>query len=159
MEVSWLRPTGNFAGSVFRYLIYYWDLDTPCSFLGGAAFASASGSINGLVSGHRYLVAVEAWNAAGASIPGFGRDVIPDRGTPVAPINLQIEAGSETDVLLTWDKPAGAAGYWLWRRNINENSALERLVDHPVGPDNCEEWPFQFPGEPHPQYADFVGGF
>lgn len=72
--------------------------------------------------------------------------VVVDRGTPGAPQNLQVQAMSATDVQITWDAINGAAGYWLWRRNVNEQTTFERWGD-PIDAGTCSEQYFQFPGE------------
>lgn len=73
-------------------------------------------------------------------------NVVVDRGTPGVPQNLQVQAKSPTDVQITWDATNGAAGYWLWRRNVNEQTTFERWGD-PVDAGTCIEQYFQFPGE------------
>ncbi|GIZ47199.1 hypothetical protein CKM354_001029800 [Cercospora kikuchii] len=145
ISVRWTPPAGPYSDSVFRYNVYYWDLDTPCAFLLGAAFEGTSALITGLIPGHRHLVAIETWNAAGAGFPVIARSVVPGRGTPGTPQNLQVNSNDPATVHLTWNAVAGAAGYILARRNVNQQgSQLERFTTTEEG--TCSMHGFQFPG-------------
>lgn len=126
----------------------YWDLDAPCTFISGAAFTPSrqgTGPIRALTQGHRYLIAIETWNAAGGGFPIVARSVIPGRGAPGVPTGLTLNTVDPTTQQLFWNAVDGAAGYSLWKRNVNiEGSQLEKLdggVDLP-----CAVTAFNFPG-------------
>lgn len=64
-DISWDPPTGSYTDTIIEYNIIFFDEDTPCDYLGAAAFTSSPAHIDGLVPGHRYLVAPATFNAAG----------------------------------------------------------------------------------------------
>jgi hypothetical protein len=143
MTLDISRPSGPYSDSVFLYNVLFFDLDSPCSFLGGAAFETTSARINGLIPGHRYFVAMEVWNSAGAGFPAAFRTVVPGSGTPAPPQNLRIQAVNAVTVHMTWDTVSGAGGYIPWIRNANDGGNFEPLysVDMP-----CTDVSFLFPG-------------
>lgn len=145
LVVSWGPPTGNYSDSVFLHNIYYWDIETPCTFLLSGAFEGTSAHIDGLIPGRRYLIAVEAWNSAGAGYPTLAKSVIVGGGTPGAPQNLQIQAHDPTTVHMTWDAVPGAAGYNLYSRNINQAGSQFKSAGASDGT-ACVDVSFLFPG-------------
>ncbi|KAF7173946.1 hypothetical protein CNMCM5623_006165 [Aspergillus felis] len=127
-DISWDPPIGPYSDSIIEYNVLYWDKDADCDFITGAAFTGTSAHIHSLITGHRYFVAVETWNAAGQGFPAVVRSVIPGAGTPPPPTDLKIIAADQTTVHLTWDSLSSAAGYRLWLRNVNAaGSKLEAL--------------------------------
>jgi len=121
-DITWDLPPGPYTGSITEYNIIFWDRDTPCAYLSGVSFTGSPAHIDGLVSGHRYLVAPTTWNAAGGGFPETVRDVTIGGGTPQAPSGLHVIATDPTSVHLTWDETPEAAGYRIWVRNINDGS-------------------------------------
>lgn len=87
-DVSWTPPTGPFTDTLEGYRVYWYDLETPCVFLLGAAFRGNSASITGMTVGNRHLIAIEPWNAAGAGFPIVTRSIRPGRGTPAVSLRL-----------------------------------------------------------------------
>jgi len=73
-----------YTDSITEYNIVFWGRDTPCAFLSGAASTGSPVHIDGLVPGHRYLVALTTWNAAGGGCSESVRDVTIGGGTPQA---------------------------------------------------------------------------
>ncbi|KAH6725081.1 SGNH hydrolase-type esterase domain-containing protein, partial [Leptodontidium sp. MPI-SDFR-AT-0119] len=145
IDVSWTGSTGLYSDTVSQYNVYFWDQDQPCAFLlSGGFLPGGSASIIDLVPGHRYLVAIEAWNAAGAGFPLVARRVVPGRGQPPTVSGLQVDTVDPTTAHLTWNTIPGAAGYRYWRRNFNQ--AGSQLV--PLGSldENCINVYFQLPG-------------
>ncbi|MFF5176141.1 fibronectin type III domain-containing protein [Micromonospora sp. NPDC000089] len=119
VDVSWTAPTGDHTSSIQRYGVLTYDQDTPGAFVNGVGVAGTSAHIDGLIPGHRYVVAVESWNAAGGGLPSGAPPVLIGGGTPPAPTNLRVTSVDPTTVQLTWDGSAQAAGYRVAVRNIN----------------------------------------
>ncbi|KAI5364754.1 Putative fibronectin type III, immunoglobulin-like, SGNH hydrolase-type esterase [Septoria linicola] len=78
IDLSWALSQGNYSANLFN--IYYWDINVTCTNMilsPTAAFEGTSGHIDGLVAGHRYNLAIEAWNDDGPGIPrGVGSVVV-----------------------------------------------------------------------------------
>ncbi|CZT11345.1 uncharacterized protein RCO7_11539 [Rhynchosporium graminicola] len=129
IDVSWTASTGSYANTVSQYNIYFWDQDEPCSFpQSGGFLPGKAASIVGLVPDHRYIIAIEAWNAAGAGFPLSARSAVPGQGQPSTVTGLQVGTLDPTNAHLTWTSLPGAAGYRYWRRNFNQTSnQLESL--------------------------------
>lgn len=149
------NPTGPNSDSVDLYNVIFWDKTDPCAFLNGAAFrpgngpAGKTGSIGplrGLTPGHKYFVAIEAWNKYGApGFPTIARSFIAGGARP-GPVNgLQLRSIDPTTQQLTWDAATNAAGYRLSRRNVNEPGSELAPLDGGVD-DPCAVTAFNFPG-------------
>ncbi|WP_432843904.1 fibronectin type III domain-containing protein [Dactylosporangium sp. CA-092794] len=133
-DVGWGAPSGPYTATIERYGVITFDKDTPGAFLSDVGIHGLSAHIDGLTPGHHYVVAVEAWNAAGGGFPGLGRLVTIGAGAPPTPANLRVVSTDPTTVQLTWDGSAQAAGYRIWIRNVNNGSpsaADETVVDGP----------------------------
>lgn len=150
ISIKWTAPTGPYTDSILLYNVIYWDLDSACSYVSGAAFPSNAQDSNpviirGLVTGHQYLVAVETWNTAGEGFPIITRNVVPGRRTPAVPTGLQLRSVDATTQQLFWDPVDGAGGYLIWRRNFNQAdsqlTAFDSGVDLP-----CVVTAYNFPG-------------
>ncbi|GFG10280.1 contactin [Aspergillus udagawae] len=144
-DISWDPPKGAYSDSIIEYNVIYWDKDAECDFVTGAAFKGTSAHINGLVTGHRYFVAVETWNAAGEGFPAVVRSVIPGAGTPPPPTDLKIIAADPTTAHLTWDSLSAAAGYRLWSRNVNAAGSKLEALNYTVEA-ACSDQFYLFPG-------------
>ncbi|WP_206508055.1 fibronectin type III domain-containing protein [Streptomyces chrestomyceticus] len=132
VDVSWGRPTGAHTGTIDRYEVLTFDKDTPGAFVQSVGVRGQSAHIDGLTPGHRYVVAVATWNAAGGGMPGAARSIMVGAGTPSAPGDLKVTSTDATTVQLTWTGSPQAAGYRVWIRNINDGSrstADEYIVD------------------------------
>ncbi len=147
--VTFDPPTGPYTDSITEYNVIFYDFDTPCSYLGGAAFTGSPAQLHGLVPGHRYLVAPTTYNAAGGGFPEIVNSVIVGGGTPAVPSNLQIIANDPTTVHVTWDQPQDAGGYRLVIQNISDTS---NNGSGTVGT-NCADDYFLFPGTWNYQFA------
>lgn len=124
ITVTWDSPTNN-GGGIIEYNVIYWDQSQPCSWIAGAAFAGNGGTINNLVAGHRYFIAVSAWSGNGEGFPAVGHSVIVgNQGKPGQPSNVVATSIDEFTAHLTWDEVTGAAGYALWTRDLKNPSAV-----------------------------------
>lgn len=142
-SVEWSPSEGPYSGSISHYQIYWWDLDTECAFLLGASFAGTTATLRDLIPGHRYFVAVESFNAAGAGLPYIARTVRVNNFRPSIPANvnaLPLDAGA---VHITWDQTLSAAGYMLYRRPVSTTDSFEIVG---LQDTNCVDMYFQFPG-------------
>ncbi|PVH78878.1 carbohydrate esterase family 3 protein [Cadophora sp. DSE1049] len=153
LVVTWSPATGAYADSAFLYNIIYWDMDSPCSFLLGAAFQGSSAQINDVTPGHRYLIAIETWNSAGGGFPFVAKNIIVGGGTPGAPQNLQMVTADGAHMYVTWDSVPGAAGYIIWRRSLLEAGSTLARGSPNNGALGCEDVYFQFPGTWNYEYA------
>jgi lysophospholipase L1-like esterase len=70
VDVVWGAPTGPYTDTIDRYGVVVFDEDTPGAYLETVGIKGLSAYIDGLVPGHRYVVAVTTWNAAGGGMPG-----------------------------------------------------------------------------------------
>lgn len=79
IDVRWTPPPGPYADSITRYALWIYDLDTPSvwSRVLGYPPTASSAHATGLTPGHRYLVFMETWNAAGEGKPRIAGTVIP----------------------------------------------------------------------------------
>lgn len=123
VDVVWSRPTGPYTSTIDRYEVFSYDTDAPGAFLESTGIQGLSAHIDGLVPGHRYVIAVATWNAAGGGLPGGARPIIVGGGLPSVPTNLQVVSTDPTTVQLRWNAASQAAGYRVWLRNINDGSA------------------------------------
>jgi lysophospholipase L1-like esterase len=142
-DITFDPPTGPYTDSIVEYVIWYFDKDTQCSWLEAAAFTSSPVHLDGLLPGHRYLVAPSTWNAAGGGFPEIVNSVTIGEGTPPAPSNFQLFPIDLTSLHMTWTGSSIDAGYNLWSRYINGGSALS------MGGGNdgtCVDYYFLFPG-------------
>ncbi|MGK5638341.1 fibronectin type III domain-containing protein [Streptomyces sp. URMC 126] len=144
VDVSWDAPAGPYTDTIDRYEIITWDRDTPGAFINSTAVRGKSAHIDGLKPGHRYLVAVVTWNAAGGGMPGGARPVTVGAGTPPAPTGLKVTSTDATTVQLSWNGSAQAAGYRVWVRNVNDGSASK--ADEFVVNETNRGIAFLFPG-------------
>lgn len=120
VEVTWTEHSQPH----MLYNVIFWDRDTECVFISGAGFKGSSARIDGLLSGHRYLILVETWTVAGPGFPRLARDVRVNSPRPGIPQNLQIAATDPTSVKLTWNGRPAAAGYRVWKRYTGGNEPL-----------------------------------
>ncbi|KAJ4155961.1 hypothetical protein LMH87_001181 [Akanthomyces muscarius] len=120
LHVTWDSSTGDYADSVSEYFVLTWDQTQPCAWIGGYAYQGNSAVVDGLVDGHEYFLAITAWNKNGEGFP----NVLPNRviggGTPGTPPVPSIQAIDAATAHLTWNEVPGAAGYYLWTRNVNK---------------------------------------
>ncbi|MFL4909038.1 phosphatidylinositol-specific phospholipase C domain-containing protein [Streptomyces sp. MMS24-I2-30] len=120
VDIAWGTPTGPYTDTIDRYEALTYDLDTPGAFVSGVGTRDKAVHVDGLKPGHRYVVAVATWNAAGGGFPATGRPVVVGAGTPPAPTGLKVTSTDATTVQLNWTGSAQAAGYRVWVRNIND---------------------------------------
>lgn len=148
IDITWDAATGPYSDSISQYNIYYWDRDEPCAFLLVGGFQPGGrASLTGLTPGHRYLIAIEAWNSVGAGFPFVARQAVPGRGAPGAVTGLRVYETDPTTSNLKWDAVPGAAGYYLWNRNVNnDSSSLEPLALGGEAAEPCWDVAFLFPG-------------
>ncbi|OBT62590.1 hypothetical protein VE03_08511 [Pseudogymnoascus sp. 23342-1-I1] len=119
------------------------DKDGACDYITGAAFASSLAHIDGLVTGHHYLVALITWNKDGEGFPEVVHSVTVGAGIPKPPTGLSIISNDPTTIHMTWDGSAIAAGYQLWFRNVNEGNTFSK--SHTVDV-TCADIGLLFPG-------------
>jgi len=131
VDVSWTAPTGKYTSTIERYGVLTYDQDTPGAWLNDVGVKGTSAHIDGLTPGHRYAVAVEAWNAAGGGLPGGAPAVIIGGGTPPAPSGLRVTSVDPTTVQLAWSGSAQAAGYRVSVRNINDSTVSYEISSGP----------------------------
>jgi hypothetical protein len=143
-DISWAPPTGLYTNSIIEYNILYWDKDTDCSYVTGAAFTNSPAHIDGLLPGHHYLVAPVTWNAAGEGFPEIVHSVTIGQGTPPPPSGLSIIANDPTTIHMTWAGSVVAAGYKLWSRNVNIANSVYQSAGTSDG--TCVDVYFLFPG-------------
>lgn len=141
-DISFDPPTGPFTDHIVEYNIIFWDRDTHCAFITGAAFKSSPAHIDGLNPGHRYLVAPVTYNAAGGGIPEIVHDVMVGAGTPGTPSGFQVFSNDPTSVHATWDQTPSAAGYTVYIQDINNSSRR----GNGTNTDTCFDDYFLFPG-------------
>lgn len=140
-DISWDPPTGAHTDTIERYGVIAYDLDTPGAYVSVVGIRGRRASIGGLISGHRYLVAVESWNAAGGGFPSAGRAVVVGAGLPPAPTDLRVTAINPTTVRLAWNGSDTAGGYEVSIRNIHDDS-----VSREVAVGTSHEIAYLFPG-------------
>lgn len=128
-DIRWDPPTGDNTSTIERYAVLTYDLDTPGAFVNRVGIRGRSASIDGLVSGHRYLVAVESWNAAGGGLPAGARGIVVGGGTPPTPTDLTVTATDLTTVQLAWNSSAEVGGYEVTIRNINDGSVSREVAN------------------------------
>ncbi|MCR8945160.1 fibronectin type III domain-containing protein [Streptomyces sp. OUCMDZ-4982] len=151
VDVVWQPAKGPHSDSVERYQILTWDKDTPGSWLGSTAVQGNSVHIDDLKPGHRYLIAVVSWNAAGGGMPRVARDIIVGAGRPAAPTNLSIMPIDAASVHLKWNASPQSTGYRVWIRNRTENGpwkageSFTEATEQGVG--------FLFPGNVNFEFA------
>ncbi|MFF0204433.1 fibronectin type III domain-containing protein [Streptomyces sp. NPDC005017] len=119
VDVAWTPPTGPHTDTIDRYEIILYDKDTPGAFLTSTGARGTVAHIDGLIPGHRYLVAIATWNAVGGGLPALARPVTVGVGTPSAPTDLEVTSTDATTVQLDWNGSNDAAGYRVWVRNIS----------------------------------------
>ncbi|MFF7731178.1 fibronectin type III domain-containing protein [Streptomyces sp. NPDC008001] len=144
VDVSWDAATGPYTDTIDRYEIITWDRDTPGAFINSVAVRGKSAHIDGLKPGHRHLVAVVTWNAAGGGMPGVARSVTVGGGTPPAPTGLKVTSTDATTVQLSWNGSDQAAGYRIWVRNVNDGSASK--ADETIVNETSRGIAYLFPG-------------
>ncbi|KUL25320.1 fibronectin type III domain-containing protein [Actinoplanes awajinensis] len=122
LDIAWDPPTGNYTSSIERYSVLTYDQDTPGAWLNAVGIKGQRAHIGGLISGHRYIVAIQSWNAAGGGFPSTGHAIVVGAGKPADPTGLTVTATDPTTVQLAWTAAAGAGGYEVRIRNINNNT-------------------------------------
>ena len=143
VTVTWDKSVGPHSDSVILYNVITWDLDTDCTFIIGNAFKQSPAVINGLNIGHRYLVAIEAWNANGEGFPMVAHNVVPGAGTPSIPTGFNLVSQDPTSVYATWNRVANAGGYNVYMRDNYTNGTF---VNNGGQSDPCFTGYFLFPG-------------
>lgn len=104
----------------------------------------------GLNTGHRYLVAVQTWNANGEGFPVVAPNVISGAGRPGTPTNFNLVSSDPTSVYATWDRMPNAGGYDVYMRNNYTNGNLSNYGGQT---DTCYTNYFLFPGTRNYQFA------
>lgn len=122
LEIDWEPSTGPYSDSVTEYSVLFWDQDKPCSWIGGYGYKSSPAVLDGLVNGHKYFLAITAWNANGEGFPNLLPDRIIGAGAPGPVGQPTIKAIDGFTIHMTWDAVPGAAGYYVWTRNINNST-------------------------------------
>ncbi|KAK4450363.1 hypothetical protein QBC34DRAFT_461915, partial [Podospora aff. communis PSN243] len=150
IQVSW-EPPANMNGAFDRYEVILFDTDQPGEYMNSYGTRSAIHTFTGLRQGHRYVVAVAAWNEVGGGFPATGRNVIPGVYWPQPPTGVRVENQSPTDVVVTWDRVPNVAGYRVWARNVewghpfNEtHEELTTELHHGIGFLFPGTWNFEF---------------
>lgn len=141
IQLAWTRPTTNYSSTINGYRVYYVDETVG----GGAQSASTSGTtltLTGLVSGHRYNVAIASINAAGEGLPSGAPPSITGVGTPAASTMLSAYLVDGATVDLTWRAVPGAAGYWIDHRIVRAGEPLHRLPVEVNGTTERVTWLF-----------------
>lgn len=146
VDVSWTPPTGDFTGSIDRYEVITWDVDTPGTFIESVGVRGTSGHIGGLIPGRRYLIAVATWNAVGGGLPEIAHSVIVGGGTPAVPTGLKVTSTDPTTVQLSWNGSSGAAGYQVWIRSTSVDSGGTYEPDTTTADSTSHTVAFLFPG-------------
>lgn len=145
LKITWDASTGSYADSISEYFVLTWDQTQPCAWIGGYAYQGNSAVVDGLIDGHEYFLAITAWNPNGEGFP----KVLPSRkigsGAPGQPPVPKIESGDATTAHLTWSEVAGAAGYYLWTRNVNNASSVSTRQNI-TRDGGCADVGFLFPG-------------
>lgn len=75
IDVSWDAATGPYVGSIDRYGLHTFDDNLRGAIVQSVGIRGTSAHIDELIPGHRYEIAVQAWNAAGGGIPNGGNAV------------------------------------------------------------------------------------
>jgi hypothetical protein len=142
ISLSWDPPTGDYSDTVNAYRVYWLDTSVPGSFLDSVKTTGTALTLSNLTAGHRYLIAISSINAAGESLPAGGPATIVDAGTPAAPTLQSAVLLDGATVKLTWTAVSGAAGYWIWLRNVGSGEPLHQLPLEVDGPTNTVGWLF-----------------
>jgi hypothetical protein len=115
----------------------------------GASFrgqgSTGSAQITGLQPNHRYFIAIESFNSAGAGFPFIARTIRTNNQQPSIPTNLRAAPINPATVHLTWDSVASSGGYALLRRST-DNGTSGPFSDLGAFDTTCADIGFQFPG-------------
>ncbi|MFF0429453.1 fibronectin type III domain-containing protein [Streptomyces sp. NPDC004520] len=144
LDVYWDAPTGPHTDSIDRYEIITWDRDVPGSSISSTAVKGVNASIDGVVPGHHYFVAVATWNRAGGGMPARFQVRDGRRGRSPVPTDVRIRSLDATTVRLTWQGSAQAAGYQVWVRNVTTGGPF--TADQSTTDTTSHEIAFLFPG-------------
>ena len=143
VDVTWDPVAGPYSDHIIEYNVIYWDQDTPCAFLAGAAFTNSPAHIDGLNPGYRCLIAVTTWTPSGGGFPEIVRNVRVGQGTPGVPTGVEIVPIDAGSIHLTWEADPAAAGYTIYAKDSYTNSSLQA---NGATRDSCADGYFLFPG-------------
>jgi len=129
IDFAWRPPTGAYADTVKLYEFLFWDSSVNSSYFAGYGVIGTTAHIDGLNPGDNYVCGVQSWGTNGGGMPGIARGVIVGAGTPAAPHNLQVTLLDPVSVQLDWCGSADAAGYRVWRRDVNNASSVMECPD------------------------------
>lgn len=139
IQLSWTRPTTTYSETISGYRIYFVD-ETVNGWADSVTTTATSYTLSGLVSGHRYNVAIASINAAGEGLPSGSPPSVLGAGTPAATTLLSAYYVTGATVDLTWTAVPGAAGYWIDHRIVRDGEPLHRLPLEVNGTTNRVTW-------------------
>ncbi|KAG8630262.1 hypothetical protein KVT40_001881 [Elsinoe batatas] len=147
VTVTWSPPDGSWA--VQQYEVIVLDKDIPGAYIQAWSFGTNGAAfITGLVNGHKYDLWIATWaNINGQLVRGDpigGPGFTPGSGTVSVPTGLKVVPKDATTVELGWAAVAGASGYKVYLRNINDGSAYS--TDGGVIQGTSHGIAFLFPG-------------
>lgn len=126
--ISWATPTDPYASTISGYNVYYND-ETGNGEVKQVHVADrrTSTTLTGLVSGHRYALAVAAVNPSGEGMLQGAPAAIPGGGTPAVVTGVRATVVDQNNARVSWNAVPGAAGYWIWQSGPTAGAPYERL--------------------------------
>ncbi|KAK3689004.1 carbohydrate esterase family 3 protein [Podospora appendiculata] len=124
-SVIWDPPTGDF-GDIDRYGVYWLDTDTPGALPGVVGVRNTAAEVVGLTEGHKYIIALDTWTAAGGGLLADARPVRVGMGKPPTPSGVRAVALDATTVELSWEVDPSTTGSVVWVADAADHDTCDK---------------------------------
>lgn len=136
--------------AVNRYVVIFWDLDTPDAWITMYATTDTQYSEYNLLYGHRYGVWVSTWidllGGPAGGIPTSVREVLIGGGSPAPLPRVTATNTAPTTVDLSWSAQPNAAGYAIYYKSLIDWNGPQDFVRYTSTVATTVEVAYLFPG-------------